>query len=91
VALLGVPPGSVVEELPFKYIVHNELAIFGSRADPNTTWKVVQLIASGQLALRDLVTHTFPLEEFEKALDTFVNRRENAIKVVVEPNGSEER
>lgn len=89
VSLLGVPPGSVVEELPFKHIVHNEIAIFGSRADPNATWKVVQLISSGQLVLDDLVTHAFPLQEFDNALDTFVNRRENAIKVVVEPNGIE--
>jgi L-iditol 2-dehydrogenase len=91
VALLGVPPNNVVEELPFKYIVHNELAIFGSRADPNAIWKIVQLISSGQLVLGDLVTHAFPLEEFEKALDTFVHRRENAIKVIIEPNGREER
>lgn len=91
IALIGVPPANIVEELPFKYIVHNELAIFGSRADPNTTWKIVQMVSSGQLVLEDLTTHSFPLEEFEKALDTFVNRRDGAIKVVVEPNGREER
>ena len=91
IALIGVPPDNIVEELPFKYIVHNELAIFGSRADPNTTWKIVQMVSSGQLVLEDLTSHSFPLEEFEKALDTFVNRRDGAIKVVVEPNGREER
>jgi len=90
VGLLGVPPDHVVEDLPFKYIVHNELAIFGSRADPNAIWKIVQLISSGQLALKDLITHVFSLEEFEKALDTFVNRRDGAIKVVIEPNGKED-
>jgi L-iditol 2-dehydrogenase len=89
VALLGVPPDKIVEELPFKYIVHNELAIFGSRADPNTTWKIVQLIASGQLKLDDLISHSFALEEFEKALDTFINRRDGAVKVVINPNGIE--
>ena len=89
IALIGVPPDDVIEELPFKYIVHNELAIFGSRADPNTSWNIVQMVSSGQLVLKDLVTHTFPLEEFEEALDTFVNRRDDAIKVVIEPNGKE--
>jgi len=91
IALIGVPPDYVVEELPFKYIVHNEIAIFGSRADPNSSWNIVQMVASGQIVLKDLVTHTFPLEEFEIALDTFVNRRDDAIKVVVEPNGKEKR
>jgi L-iditol 2-dehydrogenase len=34
----------------------------------------------------DLVTHAFPLENFATALDTFGNRRDGAIKVVIEPN-----
>jgi L-iditol 2-dehydrogenase len=86
VALVGVPPNHVIEPMPFKYVVHNEIAIFGSRANPNVSRKVINLIAAKQLQLADLVTHVFPLEEFAKALDTFVHRRENAIKVVIEPN-----
>jgi L-iditol 2-dehydrogenase len=87
VALVG-PPNHVIEPLPFKYIVHNEIAIFGSRANPNVSRKVINLIAAGQLRVADLVTHTFPLEEFATALDTLVHRRGNAIKVVVVPIGS---
>ncbi len=86
VSLVGVPPNSVVEPLPFKYIVHNEIAIYGSRANPNVSRKVISLIASQQLQVADFVTHTFPLEDFATALDHFVHRRENAIKVVIEPN-----
>ncbi len=90
VALLGVPEGEFMEPLPFKYICRNEIAIFASKADPNTKCKIISLISSGQLLVKDLITHTFPLEEFEKALDTFVNRRDGAVKVVIEPNGTEE-
>jgi L-iditol 2-dehydrogenase len=86
VALLGVPPGHVQEALPFKYVVHNEIAIFGSRANPNVSRKVISLIAAGQLQVKDLITHAFELEDFATALDTFVKRRGSAIKVVVEPN-----
>lgn len=86
VALVGVPPNSVIEPLPFKYIVHNEIAIYGSRANPNASRKVIALIAAKQLRVDDLVTHTFPLEQFADALDTFVQRRGGAIKVVVEPH-----
>jgi L-iditol 2-dehydrogenase len=89
VALLGVPPGHVVEPLPFKYLVHNEIMISGVRANPNVSAKILRLIASERLAMEDLVTHTFPLEDFAQALDTFVNRRQGAIKVVIEPNGAE--
>jgi L-iditol 2-dehydrogenase len=87
VSLVGVPTDQVIEPLPFKYIVHNEIAIFGARANPNVSRKVISLIAAGQLPVADLVTHTFPLEQFSTALDVFVNRREGVIKVVVEPNG----
>ena len=89
VSLLGVPPDSVVEGVPFKYIVHNEIAVFGSRANPNVNRRVLCMISSGLLQVSDLITHVFPLIEFEQALDTFVNRREGAVKVVVEPNGKE--
>ena len=86
VVLLGVPPNHVQEPLPFKYVVHNEIAIYGSRANPNVSRKVISLIGAKQLQVGDLVTHAFPLENFATALDTFVKRRGGAIKVVVEPN-----
>jgi L-iditol 2-dehydrogenase len=88
VALVGVPTDKVIEPLPYKYIVHNEIAIFGARANPNVSHKMIPMIASGQLKVADLVTHTFPLEQFSRALDVFVNRRDGVIKVVVEPNGN---
>ena len=87
VALVGVPTDKVVEPLPYKYIVHNEIAIFGARANPNVSHKMIPMIASGQLAVADLITHTFPLDQFSTALDVFVNRRDGVIKVVIEPNG----
>ena len=86
VVLLGVPPNHIIGPLPFKYIVHNKIAIFGVRGNPNVSRKVINLIAAKHLQVDDLITHRFPLEKFAVALDTFVSRREGAIKVVVEPN-----
>ena len=91
IGLLGVPSDKVVEKIPFKYLCRNEIAIFGSKANPNVSDKVLSLIASGRLVIKDLITHVFPLEEFGKALDTFVNRRDGAMKVVIEPNGPEKK
>ena len=90
VSLLGVPSDTVEEKIPFKYIVHNEIAIFGSRANPNVCWKIIHSIASGRIVVRDLITHVFPLEDFRDALETFVGRKDGAVKVVIEPNGSEQ-
>ena len=90
VSLLGVPSASVQEAVPFKQIVHDEIMITGSRADPNTMWRAVAMIGAGTLNVKDLITHHFPIEQYKDALGTFVNRRENAVKVVIEPNGSED-
>jgi L-iditol 2-dehydrogenase len=89
VALIGVPPDTVQEQVPFKYIVHNEIAIFGSRANPNVSGRIIEMLAAGRLKVGDLITHTFPLVKFAQALDTFVGRRDGVIKVVIEPNGPE--
>ena len=89
VGLLGVPPKDLTEALPFAYIVSNEIAIFGSKANPHVAERVISLCAGGRLPLEDLVTHSFPLEEFAAALDTFLSRRDGAMKVAVEPNGPE--
>ncbi|MDR2477692.1 MAG: zinc-binding dehydrogenase [Treponema sp.] len=87
VVLLGVATDDVMEELPFKYITHNEIEIHGSRANPNVSWKVLSLMANKNINVKDMVTHTFSLEHFGEALDTFVNRKGNAVKVVIYPNG----
>jgi len=89
VGLVGVPPDHVIEALPFKYIVHNEILITGSRANPNVAGKILNLVATGQLNLKDLISHVYPLEQFKEALETFVTRRDGAIKIVIEPNGPE--
>lgn len=89
IALIGVATADVMEEIPFKYVTHNELGIFGSRANANVSQKVMNMMASGQLQVKDLISHRFPLEDFAKALDTFVKRKENVVKVVIQPNGAE--
>jgi L-iditol 2-dehydrogenase len=87
VVLLGVATDDVLEELPFKYITHNEITIHGSRANPNVSAKVISLLSTGQVVVKDLITHQFPLDNFAEALDTFVHRKDGAVKVVILPNG----
>ena len=89
IVLLGVAKDDVMEPIPFKYVTHNELAIFGSRANPNTAGKVLTLLASGRLVVKDMITHRFPLEAFGEAMSTFEGRKGGAVKVVIFPNGME--
>jgi L-iditol 2-dehydrogenase len=52
--------------------------------------KIIEGISSGQLKVKDLITHTFPLSDFTESLNTFTTRKDGALKVVIEPNGEEE-
>lgn len=87
VVMLGVAKEGVTEAIPLKYTTHNELTLFGSRANPNTSRKVIHCIAGGNLNVKELVTHTFSLEEVGLAFETFEKRLDGAMKVVIYPNG----
>jgi L-iditol 2-dehydrogenase len=47
--------------------------------------QALSLMAQGKITARDLITHTFPLEQIQEAIDTFTERRDGAIKVIVHP------
>lgn len=89
VVLLGVPYEEHDEPIPFKYVAHNEITISGSRANPNVSWKFLNMVKNGNIDVKEMVTHTFPLEEMDKAMDVFTGRKENVMKVVIYPNDGE--
>jgi L-iditol 2-dehydrogenase len=47
--------------------------------------EALRLIESGRLDVRPLVTHTFPLRDYEKAFDLLRHRREPVVKVMLKP------
>jgi L-iditol 2-dehydrogenase len=47
--------------------------------------RALTLMEQGLITGKELITHSFPLTEINSALSTFVERRENALKVVVYP------
>jgi alcohol dehydrogenase len=52
--------------------------------DTVTTPMLLKNVVAGRLAPRKLVTHTFALDDFMKAYDTFANAaKEKALKVIV--------
>lgn len=89
VVMLGVAKEGVTEAIPLKYTTHNELSLLGSRANPNVSWKVIEMISSGNIDVKDMVTHTFDLDHIGEAFHTFENRIGGAMKVVIYPNGGE--
>ncbi|MGN0996979.1 MAG: zinc-binding dehydrogenase [Candidatus Ventricola sp.] len=74
------------EPVRLQPITFKELALFGSRGNPNATAAVLHLMSTGQLRVKEMITHTYPLEQFTEGMDTFVGRKEGCVKVVFFPN-----
>lgn len=72
-------------ELNITDVVMREISLLGVRADPNTAQEVIPLINNGAVKIKPMISHHFPLEKFGEALETFVSRADNALKVIVEP------
>jgi len=45
------------------------------------------LLAAGKIVAKPMITHHFPLEEVNEGLQTFIQRKGGALKVVIQPNG----
>ena len=66
-------------------IVLENLTVFGSRAEGDRSCRrAIRAYTSGRLSSTALVTHRYPLKEFEQAFDVFHHKKDGALKVVVE-------
>jgi L-iditol 2-dehydrogenase len=82
-AMVGIPTEAVA--LTIQPIVLNELELVGSRASAGEMRRVIPFIANGRMRVKDLITHRFPLAEYETALNTFNDRSSGALKIIIEP------
>jgi L-iditol 2-dehydrogenase len=85
IALIGFYEDREVSFSSWTKVVLDEILIKGSRAKPNVSEDVIRLFRKGLMKGDHVVTHRFPLEKYEEAFETFVQRKDGAIKVVVEP------
>jgi L-iditol 2-dehydrogenase len=82
-AAVGIPVEDLT--LSLQELVLYEKELVGVRATAGEMRQVIPLVADGRIRVKELHTHTFPLDDFATALETFNERREGAMKVVVEP------
>ena len=47
--------------------------------------RLMDVIASGRIDTRPLVTHRYKLEEIEEAYELFANQRDGVLKVAITP------
>ncbi len=83
ISVIGIPLQAA--PLPIQKLVLEEIDVHGVRANRGTCEEVLRLMARRAVDVSKLLTHRFPLSEFREALDTFVKRRDGAIKVLIKP------
>ena len=82
-AAVGIPVGGV--DLSFQELVLYEKELVGVRASAGEMRHVLPLVADGRIRAKELITHRFPLDDFADALKTFNERKDGAMKVIIEP------
>ena len=69
--------------VPASRLVTHEIRIQGAQG---YCWDFpIAIAAARDLPLEKFVTHTFPLEQLQQALNTALDRGSNSIKVIVKP------
>ena len=83
VAVIGIPMEGAT--IPLQRVVLDEIDIVGVRAAAGEMPQAIALVAAGKIRLGELITHRFALEDFADAYETFTERRDGALKVIVRP------
>jgi L-iditol 2-dehydrogenase len=81
-APLGVYSGPITTD--FNKIMMKELRVTGSYGYVWTSWqRTIQLLAEGKIRADEMISHVFPLEDYEQAFR--VTQDGTGIKVVLSP------
>jgi len=84
VAMIGIYDGDIAVNL--NKVVQWNMTLAGGKAEGDWSLRrVAPLMADGRVKAAPLITHTFALDEINRAMETFVKRIGGAIKVVVKP------
>lgn len=82
ISLDGIPNENL-QKIPVADIVKNEIDFRGARAHANKAEASAEMVRNGQTDVSKLITHEFDFDEFEEAFETAVERKGDAIKVVL--------
>ena len=87
IILYGIPGDKDEILMPASKIITKQLEIYGAVGNPFVWEPLLQMVSAGRINLRDMVTHTFSLDDIESAFRLIADKKENPIKAVVYPNG----
>ena len=85
VAFISIPPQDG-QMIAGKYLVMNQISLHGTRANPNCSQIILNMISNGSLGnLKKMITNVFSIDDITEAFDTFIHRKNGAVKVLVHP------
>jgi len=86
VVAFGSPDRATYRDFPYEKLFRQNLTLIGSvTADPLTSYPLARdMILQGRIDVSPLITHILPFSEVQKAFELFVDRRDRAIKVVLD-------
>ncbi len=87
VVWVGVAAAEAEVEIKPYDVFRRELTIRGTYVNPFTMERALALLAAGRINWEAIVTHRFPLDDFEQAWDT--HRSGAGLKVCVQPAGDD--
>jgi 2-desacetyl-2-hydroxyethyl bacteriochlorophyllide A dehydrogenase len=73
------------KEIDPNHVVSKELEVVGGVTASHAVEDVIELFRRGDLTTDGVVTHEFPLSEYDDAIDTVRERRDGVIKAVLQP------
>lgn len=82
-AAVGIPVEDV--SLDLQDLVLYEKELVGVRATSGEMRHVIPFVVDGRIRVKELHTHTYPIADFAEAMATFNERRDGALKVIIEP------
>ena len=85
VVLYGLPAETANMQFPVKTIIMKQLEVHGVENNPYVWEPLIKLVENGRVNLKDMVTHTFPLEQIEEAFRVMETQEGDPIKIVVYP------
>ncbi|MBA7682645.1 putative zinc-type alcohol dehydrogenase-like protein YdjJ [subsurface metagenome] len=81
IAMVGIFDG--VTPLRTKEIIDREINVKGTYRSANVFKDVIKLVERKMLNVKSIITHTFNLDEIEKAFEVADKRLENCVKIII--------
>ena len=79
----GVPGEEETMSVSPYDVYRREIRLLGTFAQTHCFDRALAFLASGEVEVEPLVTHTFPLEDYARALEVLMTERE-ALKVIIQ-------